>query len=89
MLYEPDNWPGLAQALPMPLAQVDAASSRILRWNAAAARFFGLEGKDPRDCSLLSLSPPVLPSAAPAEAAWQGLCMPQQLSCQKDTETGN
>ena len=73
MLYEPDNWPGLAQALPMPLAQVDAASSRILRWNAAAARFFGLEGKDPRDCSLLSLSPPVLPSAAPAEAAWQGL----------------
>ncbi len=73
MLYEPDNWPGLAQALPMPLAQVDAASSRILRWNAAAARFFGLEGKDPRDCSLLSLSPPVLPSGAPAEAAWQGL----------------
>jgi PAS domain S-box-containing protein len=63
----------LAQALPMPLAQVDAASSRILRWNAAAARFFGLEGKDPRDCSLLSLSPPVLPSGAPAEAAWQGL----------------
>ncbi|MFO1385956.1 MAG: ATP-binding protein [Chitinivorax sp.] len=73
VLYEPDNWPGLAQALPMPLAQVDAASSRILRWNAAAARFFGLEGKDPRDCSLLSLSPPVLPSGAPAEAAWQGL----------------
>jgi PAS domain S-box-containing protein len=73
VLYESDYWPWLAQALPMPLAQVDAASSRILRWNPVAARFFGLDGKDPRDCSLLSLSPPVLPNGVQTDAAWQGM----------------
>ena len=73
MLYESENWPGLAQQLPMPLAQVDAGSSRILRWNPVAARFFGMEGKDPRDNSLLSLSPPVLPNGTASEVAWQKL----------------